>query len=83
LTEKKRGRSKDINYSNVKPKREETNYKFLHKSTTACLQTDIARHMTSFTFLIYRPSANVNDSAKPDGRVGMLAWVLSPLRRNE
>jgi hypothetical protein len=32
---KKKLRSKDIYYSNVKPKQSETNYKFLHRSTSS------------------------------------------------
>jgi len=33
--EEKKIKDKDINYSNVKPEREETNYKFLHGSTSS------------------------------------------------
>lgn len=37
----------------------------------------------SFLALLHRPSADVNESANPDGLVGMLVWVLSVLARNE
>lgn len=44
----------------------------------------LSGNLVSSAILGYHlPSADVKESANPDGRVGILVWVFSPLPRND
>lgn len=60
------------------------------KQTSMNHQYEPDSYIYRFTFSFFRelpylhlPSAEVNELANPDGRVGILVWVLSLLAKNE